>query len=108
MPPKRAKASVSDDKANHSRCGQCEEEIAEHVDPCIMCDECSRWFHGACVSLPRTSGCWGGYQTAAGSAILSSTDESSRGTGQTNSKAKIHCQRLTNLHYVSSAYRTVR
>ena len=51
MPPKRAKASVSDDKAKHSRCGQCEKEIAEHVDPCIMCDECSRWFHGACVSL---------------------------------------------------------
>ena len=51
MPPKRAKASVFDDKTRHSRCGQCEEEIAEHVDPCIMCDECSRWFHGACVSL---------------------------------------------------------
>ena len=51
MPPKRAKTSVSDDKAKHSRCGQCEEEIAEHVDPCIKCDECSRWFHGACVSL---------------------------------------------------------
>ena len=51
MPPKRAKASVSDDKTKHSRCGQCEKEIAEHVDPCIMCDECSRWFHGACVSL---------------------------------------------------------
>ena len=51
MPPKRAKASVSDDKAKHSSCGQFEVEIAEHVDPCIMCDECSRWFHGARVSL---------------------------------------------------------
>ena len=51
MPSKRAKASVSDDKAEHPTCGQCEEEIAEHVDPCIMCDECSRWCNGACVSL---------------------------------------------------------
>ena len=51
MPPKRAKASVSCDKANYSRCGECEMKIAEHVDPCIMCDECSRWFHGAFVSL---------------------------------------------------------
>ena len=51
MPPKRAKPIVSDDKTMHSRCGQCEEEIAEHVDPCIMSDECSRWFHDACVSF---------------------------------------------------------